>query len=344
MKALVKTEPGPGNVKLSEVNEPIPGFGQVKIAVKYCGICGTDLKIEKDLAPSKPPVILGHEFCGIVHEIGEGVNNFKKGDRVVSETMAFSCGSCKYCYTGNYMMCDNRLSAGYGVDGGFAEFCVIREGALHKLPDNVSFEQGALAEPLAVCIHFVIELSNLKLGEFVLVSGAGTIGLLAAFVAKTAGAYVILAGTSCDIERLKIGKEMGADRVMNIEEEDLSSVIKEITAGYGVDKAFECAGTATSVQNCIQSLRKRGTLTQVGLNEKLVPTDFNQISRKELRIIGSFGHNWANWETSIHLLKNFGDVISKVISDIRPLEDWMEAFKEMENRTAIKILLYPHRF
>ncbi len=342
MIALVKTHSGPGNVKLKEVNEPTPGFGQVKIAVKYCGICGTDLKIKKGLAPSNPPVILGHEFCGEVHEIGEGVKNIKEGDRVVSETMAYSCGSCKYCQTGNYMMCDNRLSAGYGVDGGFAEFCVIREGALHKLPDNVSFELGALAEPLAVCVHFVIELSKLKLGEFVLVSGTGTIGLLAAFVAKKAGAHVILAGMSCDAKRLKIGKEMGIDEVVNVEEENLLSVVKEITAGYGVDKAFECAGAVASVQNCIQSLRKCGVLTQVGLVEKLVPTDFNQISRKQLKIIGSFAHNWANWETSIHLLKNFGDIISKIISDKRPLEDWREAFKEMENRKAIKILLYPH--
>ena len=166
MIALVKTNPGPGNVKLIEVNEPTPGLGQVKIAVEYCGICGTDLKIKKDLAPSNPPVILGHEFCGIVYEIGEGVKNFKKGDRVVSETMAYYCGSCKYCQTGNYFMCDHRLSAGYGVDGGFAKFCVIREGALHKLPDNVSFEQAALAEPLAVCVHLVIERSEIRSGEF----------------------------------------------------------------------------------------------------------------------------------------------------------------------------------
>jgi len=342
MKALVKTKLGTENLKLSEVNEPIPSFGQVKIAIKYCGICGTDLKIKKNLAPSNPPVILGHELCGIVHEVGEGVKIFKKGDRVVSETVASICGSCKYCQTGNYMMCDNRLSIGYGVDGGFAEFCVIREEALHKLPDEVSFEEGALAEPLAVCVHSVIELSKIKLGEFVLVSGTGTIGLLTAFVAKIAGAYVILAGMSCDVNRLKISKEMGINKVVNIEEEDLLSVVKEVTAGYGVDKAFECAGAVGSVQNCIQSLRKCGTLTQVGLIEKLVPIDFNQISRKQLRIIGSFGHNWANWETSIYLLNNFGNVITKVISDKRPLKEWMEAFKDMENRTAIKILLYPH--
>ena len=91
MKALVKTQPGQGNVELKEVNEPTPGFGQVKIAVKYCGICGTDLKIKKDLAPSNPPVILGHEFCGSVYEIGEGVKNFKKGDSFFSETIAYSC-------------------------------------------------------------------------------------------------------------------------------------------------------------------------------------------------------------------------------------------------------------
>lgn len=341
MKALVKTAAGLGNVQICEVGEPIPNKDQVKIAIKYAGICGTDIKIKNGTAPSNPPVILGHEFCGIVEEVGRDIKNFKVGDRVISETAAFTCGFCFYCRTGNYMMCKNRLSAGYDVDGGFAEFCVMPEKVIHKLPDEVTFEQGALAEPLAVSVHAVLEHAKIQTEDFILVSGVGAIGLLTAFVAKSAGAYVILAGISSDTERLKIGEKLGVDTIINVEKEDLYSLVEKNTKGYGVDYAFECAGVAPSVSQCIKCLRKGGTIIQIGLLERPFQVDFNDLTRRELRLIGTFGHKWKSWETSIRLLKNFGEKIEKVISDKRSLEKWETAFKDAENKKGIKILLYP---
>jgi L-iditol 2-dehydrogenase len=341
MKALVKTATGPGNVQICEVKEPTPSRCQVKIAIKYAGICGTDIKIRNGTAPSNPPVILGHEFCGIIEEVGKDVKNFKVGNRVVSETAASICGFCFYCRTGNYMMCENRLSAGYGVDGGFAEFCVIREEAIHRLPDEVTFKQGALTEPLAVSVHAVLERTKVQTGDFVLVSGVGTIGLLTAFVAKSAGAYVILAGTSVDTERLKVGEKLGVNVIINVEKEDLYSLVKRDTNGYGVDYAFECAGVAPSVSQCIKCLRKGGSMVQTGLLEKPFQVDFNDLTRRELRLVGTFGHKWKSWETSIRLLKHFGKKIEKVISYECSLEEWEAAFKDAENKKGIKILLYP---
>lgn len=343
MKALVKTAPGPGNVQLCDVKNPEPGRGQVRVAVKYAGICGTDLRIRDGVAPSNPPVILGHEFSGVIDELGEGVRGYSVGERVVCETAAVICGSCRFCRTGEYMMCDGRRSAGYGVDGGFAEFSVTRVEAVHRLPDGVTFEQGALAEPLAVGAHAVLERSGVQIGDYVLVSGAGTIGILTTFVAKSAGAFVVLAGASCDRERLRIGRGMGADIVVNVEEESLSSIIKDVTGGYGVDVAFECAGNEASIAQCFRCLRKKGTLTQVGLPEKEFPVNFDDLSRRELRLLGSFGHKWTSWETALKLLERSGEVISKVISEKFPLEEWEAAFQAVKNRTALKVLLYPSR-
>jgi L-iditol 2-dehydrogenase len=341
MNALVKLAPGPGNVELREVEDPKPGRGQVKVAVSYAGVCGTDLRIRDGVAPSNPPVILGHEFSGTVCELGEGVCGFSVGDRVVCETVAVVCGSCRFCCTGEYMMCEDRRSVGYGVDGGFADFCVTRSEALHKLPGEVTLEQGALAEPLAVAVHAVTERADVSMGDYVLVSGAGTIGVLAAFVAKRAGAFVILAGTSCDYDRLRIGMEIGADMVVNVEDQALHSVVNDVTAGCGVDVAFECAGNIASITQCVQCLRKQGTLTQVGLVETQVPVNFDDLSRRELKLIGSFGHRWVSWEAAVELLRRFGDVLGNVISTRHPLEEWETAFEEIESRAALKVLLYP---
>lgn len=343
MKALVKTALGPGNVRLCDVKNPGPGRGQVRVAVEYAGICGTDLRIRDGVAPSNPPVILGHEFSGVIDELGEGVRSYSVGERVVCETAVVICGSCRFCRTGEYMMCDDRRSSGYGVDGGFAEFVVTRAEAVHRLPSGVTLEHGALAEPLAVAVHVVLERSGIQMGDCVLVSGAGTIGILTTFVAKSAGAFVVLAGASCDRERLRVGREMGADIVVDVEEESLDSIIKDVTGGYGVDVAFECAGNEASIVQCFRCLRKKGTLVQVGLPEKESLVSFDDLSRRELRVLGSFGHKWTSWETAIKLLERSGEVIGKVISAKLPLEEWEAAFQAVKDCTALKVLLYPNR-
>jgi len=153
MQAVVKTQRGPGYVALREVQEPEAGRGQVKIAVRAAGICGTDLHIVKDEFPSWPPVILGHEFAGTVAAVGEGVEGLAAGDPVVAQTPAVWCGCCRYCLSGHFLMCAAKRSIGYGVDGAFASHLVVPAGTVHRLPPGMDLEAAALCEPAACAVR-----------------------------------------------------------------------------------------------------------------------------------------------------------------------------------------------
>lgn len=196
MKALVKIAGGKGNVQIRDVPEPFPGPGQVKIEVKAAGICGSDIHIlhGKSPQPIHPPFIMGHEFSGIITETGPGSTVWHVGDRVTAETAFFVCEQCEYCRAGQYHLCRERKGFGFWHDGAFAQYIVVPEKRVHKLPDCIDFISGALCEPLAVATHAVGELSRILPGDLVLVSGVGSIGLLAAQVARLKGGRVILWG------------------------------------------------------------------------------------------------------------------------------------------------------
>ena len=242
MLGVVKTARGKGNVEVREVAERSPGPGEVKIAVRNAGICGTDLHIYHDHFMSNPPVVMGHEFCGEVAEVGRGVTAYAPGDRVTCETAARTCGRCRFCRRGDYNLCNDRLGFGYGVDGAFTNFVIARQALLHRLPDNVDFIAGALTEPLACAVHGVIHLTRVQAGDVVVVTGPGPIGLMVAQVAKAEGGCVILLGTSRDAARLKVARNLGLAGVMNLDEEDAVSFVRELTGGFGADVVFESAG------------------------------------------------------------------------------------------------------
>src|SRR2546426_5682593 len=233
MKAIVKTRVGEGQVELKNWPEPSPAVDEVKLRIAYAGICGTDIHIIKNEWPCKPPVVLGHEFCGTVIEIGQGIRNYKPGDRVVASNPAQTCGICYYCRAGNPFMCGKKISAGFMIDGAFAEYLCIREERCHHLPDNVSFRQAVLGEPLSVAVHAVMERTTLHSGDLVLVSGPGCVGILVTLIAKLEGATVIVAGTAKDHRRLVCAKEMGADVVVDISREDPLEVVHRYSNGVG---------------------------------------------------------------------------------------------------------------
>lgn len=276
MKGLYKTAPGPGNMELRDAEVPKPGPGQVLIEVKAAGICGSDLHIlHWDIAfAMKPPMIIGHEFSGVIVETGSGVEGWKPGDRVTAEPSAIICGECRYCRTGAYNLCANRRVMGYWVDGVFAEYVVAGAVRLHRLPDRTSFEEGALTEPLACCVHAVHELTGVEVGDFVAVTGPGAIGLLCAQLAKAEGAVVMMVGTNVDRDRLAKAKELGIDYCVNLQERDPLEAVRELTEGYGADIVFECSGAAPAAAMGIELARKQGKYTQVGLFGKPITLDF----------------------------------------------------------------------
>ena len=341
MKAVVKTAEGVGNVALLDVPSPSCGDYEVKIKVMAVGICGTDIKIMQGGAWSNPPVILGHEYAGVVAEVGKNVTEIHVGDRVISETAQVVCGKCSYCLSGNILMCDERLSIGYGVNGAMAEYCVVREGIVHKIPDGLDFDSAALAEPTAVAVHAALDHVHLEKDEWVLVSGCGAIGLLVAQIMKSIGCHVIITGISPDKRRLEVAKELGCDYAVNVEADDLSSLVMEVTNHIGVSAVFECSGAESSVRAVMPLLKKTGKLVQVGLTKPDLTINYALLPGREISLIGTFGHVWSSWETALELLGS-GKVQTKpIITHHFPLEEWEKAFEIARGGEGIKVLLHP---
>jgi len=341
LKAVVKTKKGKGNVELKEIPEPTPKEKEVEIEVKVAGICGTDIHIYYDEYPNNPPVVLGHEVSGIIVDVGRDVTEYKAGDRVTSETFFYTCGKCRFCRSGRINLCPDRLSIGSGVNGAFTKYLVVPEKNLHKLPPNVSFEEGALSEPLACCIHAVSESAKVYASDIVVVSGPGPIGLLALQIAKAEGAFTIICGISVDEERLNVAKQVGADIVINIQKEDPLRIVREVSEGYGADVVVECAGAGSSANQCLRLVRKGGKFIQMGLFSKPIQIDLKQIVYKELKIIGSFSHVPSCWRKAMRLLEQKKVMLEPLISDKLSLNQWKKGFERVEEHQGLKVLLYP---
>lgn len=343
MKAIVKYAPGKGTVEIQEVEEPKPAPGQVKIEVKAAGVCGSDLHIFHDeiAIPVEPPVIIGHEFSGVIVEVGDGVAHLHTGDRVTCETTAWSCGRCLQCRLGHENMCANRKVVGYAVDGCFARYCVVNERQVHMLPATVDFVAGALTEPLACCVHAVQELTTISAGDLVVITGPGPIGLLCLQLAKAAGGHVVICGTSQDAERLELASRLGADRTVNVEAEDTLDLIERLTKRQGADVFLECAGAPPAARMGLLATRRGGQYTQVGLFPGPFELSFDLIAYKELRVTGSLGQRWTSWQRALSLLGQ-GQVDTKVlVSHVLPLTEWREAFDLFEAKQGLKVVLEP---
>ena len=341
MKALLKMAKGKGNVEIMEVEEPEVSAGQVKIKVSVGGICGTDIKIREDMAPYFPPVILCHEFSGIIEDVGEGVKGFQRGDRVISETAQVICGKCYFCKSGNFMMCPNRRSIGYGVDGAFAEYIVVREGIVHKIPEGVSMEEAALCEPLAVAVHAVFDTISLAPTDTVVVLGAGAIGQLIAQVVKNFGATVIMTGINIDEGRLKLALELGTDIVINTQRESLGERVDAITDGLGADYIIDASGSQIAIAAGLRALKSNGTFVQVGLTAPELTIPYALFPQKQLTLKGTFGHNWMAWEKALKLLGQGKVNVKPLISAVLSLDEWEKGFELAHSGEAIKVLLKP---
>ncbi|MEA4853633.1 MAG: zinc-binding dehydrogenase [Christensenella sp.] len=339
MKALVKLKRGPGNLELIEVDKPEPKEDEVVIRVESAGVCGTDIKILHDATWSNPPVTLGHEYSGVVDSIGSAVKNLKVGDRVVSETAQVICGNCKYCKTGLSLMCKDRLSIGYGVDGAFAEYIKVRKDIVHKLPDSVSFDDAAMFEPLSVALHATWDKANVLPTDTVLVMGPGAIGQFVSLVTKARGATVVLTGTEKDIDRLKIAKDNGIDyTTTNIS----LDYLKETVGVDSVDVVFDCTGALPAIKTAMPLVKPTGKFVQIGLTKPELEIEYSLLTAKEISIIGTFGHQWHNWEQAIELVGKKKLNISNITTGHYPLKEWKQAFDDMEAQRGIKILIHPN--
>ncbi len=344
MFALRKMSRKVGDVTVAEVPSLTPGPKQVRVHVAYAGICGTDLHIfHGQFDKVRPPVTLGHEVAGVIDAVGEGVDSWHVGERVTVESEVSTCGQCEMCRSEVFNLCAERKGLGYSVDGGFAESIVVKESALHRLPENVSLKEGALCEPLAVAVHAVRERSSIEPGSWVLVTGPGPIGLLVLQVALSAGGRVIVTGTANDSDRLRLADTLGAESTLLVDSEDIQEGIAQITNDHGIDVAFECSGKSAAISDCLASVRSGGEIVQVGLCNKAVSVDIDQLALREIHLKGAFAHTSTTWDKAIHLVGTGEIDLNTLISGAFSIYEWEEAFRLSGAGDGVKYVLYPER-
>lgn len=340
MKALVKTGKGRESVKLLDLPIPEPKDDEVQIKVMACGICGTDVHIMNEGYQHTVPVTLGHEFTGIVTKVGKDVKNLSLGDQVVALSAQRTCCSCMYCQKGDYVHCLEKKSIGIDLPGAMAEYLCTTASRTFKVPDNcVGTDVVALTEPLACCVRAVLEKSEIRPGDIVLVSGPGVIGMLCAQLAKLCGAFVIMTGVPADRDRLKLAVKLGVD-VTNDDPAKLKQVVDQYTA-FGVDHVIECSGNGKSLLSALDVVRKEGSFTQVGMYGRPIEVPMDTVVRKELKVTAGFSQAMSTWALSLKLLGQGKINLEDLISVRLPLSDWEKGFELFDRKTENKIVFIP---
>lgn len=340
------------DVRVEEVPEPSIKEGMVKIKVEWCGICGSDLHeyligpisipVEEahPITGKKAPIIMGHEFSGEVIQIGKGVNKVSVGDLVTVEPIIY-CGSCAACLNGYYNICEQRGFYGLTEDGGFSEYVVVKEQAVHKLPDNISSEAGALIEPAAVAFHAVRQ-SRLKLGDTCVIFGAGPIGLLLLQACKAAGASKIIS-VEISEERLSLAEKMGATHAIHPLKENTIETIQKITAG-GANVCFEATGAESALLNAMESLTMDGEVVIVSVWEKPINFNPNLLLKRETQIRSSIAYRNIFPEIISLISQRKIDVTPIITKKIKLNEIVNEGFESLtRDKSQAKILVSPNQ-
>lgn len=344
MKAVVKYGKGKGLVEIQEVPEPKMKEGEVLIEVKAVAVCGSDLHIYHDSHPYWPPVVLGHEFSGVIADVGKEVKGWKVGDRIVSETRIGSCGICYTCQSGFPQACEEKRAYGIGTNGAYTKYVAGPARLLHRLPDNIPFEVGALIEPIAICVTSILERCGLQAGESTVITGPGPIGLISIAISKATGTRMIgVTGRSSDEGlRFEKARELGADFTINVDQEDPVQKVLEITNGLGVDILIETSGGEKAIYQAFEMVRRLGRICAIGISGKEeVPIPYDRGIFKALRYDFCFSSSWTAWEKAIGLISKGLLPAEKFITHKLPLEKWEEAFHLLENLQAAKVILIP---
>lgn len=338
MKALVKTTSGVGNVQLQDIPIPSPGEGEVLIKVQVAGVCGTDVHIYYDRFANSPPVILGHEFSGTIEKVGAGVKSLEEGERVVAANNPFACGVCPICRRGYPNMCPCKKAMGIHSDGCFAEYVKLPVNLIHLIPDNVSFEEASLMEPLAVATHAVSHRCGIEKDDTVVVFGPGAIGLLAAQVTRAEGAKnIVLVGTTRDEKvRFACAAKLGFD-TLNIEEENLRKQINDLTGGVGADVVVEASGSTAAITGGLDILRRNGRMTISGITGKSeVSVKWDQIVSKAISLFFCYSSINSDWQKALGFLAGKKVQTLPLITHHFELEQWKNAFDALEKLEAIR--------
>ncbi|MCG6926313.1 MAG: galactitol-1-phosphate 5-dehydrogenase [Acidobacteria bacterium] len=342
MKSLVLTEYK--KLEIKDMPVPEPGPGDVRVKVDSCGICGSDVHgYDGSSGRRIPPLIMGHEAAGVVDSVGAGVESIGPGDRVTFDSM-ISCGTCRFCRVGEINLCDNRRVVGvspgdWKQHGAFAEYVVVPQQIVFRLPDGLSFAHAAMVEPVSVAVH-AVSRAPIRLGDRAVVVGCGTIGLLAVQAAKAAGCGFVFA-VDLDETRLERAARLGADVTVNAKE-NVAAAVGAATDGRGADVAFEAVGAARPIATAIESLRKGGALVLIGNVTPKVDVDLQALVTRELTFYGSCASS-GEYPLCLDLLARGVVRVDELVTAVAPLEDGPAWFERLYAREPglMKVILQP---
>ncbi|MCK8094034.1 alcohol dehydrogenase catalytic domain-containing protein [Pseudoalteromonas sp. 1CM17D] len=314
-----------------------PQADEVRLDVGFVGICGTDMHIYHGVMDQRvnPPHTIGHEISGVVAELGSEVTNLQVGARVVVRPLDY-CGDCPACNAGHSHVCHNLKFMGIDSVGAFQNSWTVKARTIHKLPENVSLEQGALIEPLSVACHD-ISRSRLKAGEKAVVIGGGPIGQLVALVAKSVGAEVLI--SEVNNERRKFSSRYDIETI-NPLEQDLQEYVSKWSDGKGADVVFEVSGVQPAVEAMTQIAAVRGRICMVAIHSQKPPVDLFQFFWRELELVGARVYEDADFEMAIDLVASGKIDLAPFITSVSELADISSAFASMDNNpTGMKALV-----
>ena len=346
MKALVLTDVN--RLEYRDIPQPVPREKEVLIRVRACGICGSDVQgLDGSTGRRLPPLVMGHEAAGLVAQVGKGVTRWQVGEAVAFDSTIW-CGQCRFCNQGKINLCENRQVLGVACkefrrDGAFAEYVVVPEHVLVKLPEGLSFEEATLAEPLAVALHAVGRLPSL-LGQTAFVVGAGMIGLMALQALRLGGCTDILVADQLP-ERLELAKRLGATQTFCIDRaEQLQEVAAELTRQLdgGTDLVVEAVGLEETVTAAIQTVRKGGAVALIGNLRPEVRLPLQAVVTREISLFGSYA-SAGEYPLALKLLSQKKVDASALISAVAPLEEGPQWFSRLRAKDPglLKVILQP---
>jgi (R,R)-butanediol dehydrogenase / meso-butanediol dehydrogenase / diacetyl reductase len=345
MKAFVKVRPESGGAEYSEFDVPWIGPDEVLIEIKAAGICGTDMHLydwaDNIVREYKPelPLVMGHEFAGIITELGLQVDGLKKGDKVTAFPILY-CGKCRYCRNGEPNICNDRPLLGLGANGVFAQFVAVRAKNVYKLDDRIPFEIGALSEITCVGLH-AIDRIRMGFGDTVAVVGCGPLGIIMAILAKHSGAaHVFITGLEQDRQRLELARKIGATPV-SVDQEDPKQLILDSTDGMGADIVFETAGSPSGVIQSMDIARKGGRVSILGQGHAATEILTATLSFREIELVGTRAYTGRDWDKISSVLLNTADDLRHIITHRLPLERAAQGFQMMKALEGLKIILEP---
>jgi len=344
MKALLLSEYNKLDIT-HEMPRPVPGPGEVLVRIAACGICGSDVHgYDGSSGRRIPPLVMGHEAAGTVAGTGDGVRQFNAGDRVTFDSTVY-CGECECCQVGDVNLCDNRQVVGvscgdYRRHGAFAEYVVVPERIVYRLPDELGFTEAAMLEAISVALH-AVRVAELKGGETAFVIGAGMIGLLTLQAAHALGCSRVFVA-DLDATRLRLAREMGADETIDVSGAAMLAEVLRLSGGKGVDVVFEAVGREQTVTAAIDSVRKGGTVVLIGNITPEVKLPLQKVVSRQIRLQGTAASS-GEYPQAIELMRTGAIRVKPLITAVVPLEEGPQWFERLHSGepNLMKVVLTP---